>query len=418
MIHKFEKDGKFYVLDVESLSFFEVDAPAYELLEEDHLKEPKGLGDEYKQAHKELKTLIDQGLLYTPALEVPVRERALKALCLHMAHDCNLSCRYCFAGQGTYGTGGIMDIETAKKAIDLVSKTPRRSVEIDFFGGEPLLNLEAIKEVVAYCEGIDKDFHFTLTTNGVLLDKDADWIDETMDNVVLSVDGRRQVNDRMRKTKSGGGSYDVIMPKFKDFVKNRDKDYYVRATFTRKNLDFSEDVKHLAGEGFRHLSCEPVVTQDPELAIREEDLDKIKDQYDEIARLVEEDELDFFHFNIDLDAGPCLQKLVSGCGAGVDYLAVAPDGKLYPCHQFVGEDEFVIGNVDEGITNPALQELFYNAVLGNKEGCSECWNKYFCSGGCHAAAYHKNGDVLKPDALFCEMQKKRTENALTLLNFD
>ncbi len=448
MIHKFEKNGLKIVLDVESGSVFTVDDLMYELLGEEGVVDEKQIEDllekhqEYTremvdESLEEIQALTDEDLLYTEndaskTNPFDTRGRDVKALCLHVSHDCNLRCEYCFAGQGDFhGQRLLMTPETGKKAIDFVVKQSgnRRNIEIDFFGGEPLMNLDAVKEIYAYAKSIEeesgKEFHFTLTTNGVLLnDQNRAWLDEHMDNMVLSLDGREEVNDRMRKTVNGKGSYRVIKDDILKMAKMRDgkKDYYVRGTFTGNNLDFSEDVKFLANEGFRSISVEPVVAQDGcGYEIKEEDLDFVKDQYDKLAidylkRGSDENHPDFnfFHFNLNLDGGPCVYKRLSGCGAGADYLAVTPEGELYPCHQFVGNPDFLLGNLDEGIVNPEVRESFKEANLVNKVDCSSCWVKYFCGGGCHANAWNFNHDLQKPYHTACEMERCRVENGIMI----
>lgn len=434
MIHKFKKNNENFVLDVETGTILTVDDLAYELLDENQLKSKESLDEEIlsnpelNETYKELNSLIDSGLLYSPStLELgdTIKNRQIKALCLHIAHDCNLRCSYCFAGQGDFkGERSFMSLETAKKAIDFVIEESgnRHNIEIDFFGGEPLMNFDVVKETVAYARSREKEankhFNFTLTTNGLLLDeKKQDWINENMDNVVLSIDGRKEVNDTLRKTVSGEGSYDYIFNNIKDMALKRQgkQDYYVRGTYTHYNLDFTEDVKHFVDEGIKSISIEPVVAEPgDDYEIVEEDLDFIKKEYQKLAEYNLNNDFNFFHFNIDLDGGPCVYKRISGCGAGTDYLAVTPDGQLFPCHQFVSNDDFKLGNLDEGLVNTEILDDFAAAGMDNKEKCQDCWARYFCGGGCHANAFNMNQSLTEPYSLACEMEKERVENAIML----
>ncbi len=446
MIHKFSMNGYNIVLDVNGGAVHVVDEVAYNLL--DHYKEKsldeiiKELSENYtedqiKEAYNEIKTLEDEGLLYTVDTykhhpNFIDRKKVVKALCLHVAHDCNLKCEYCFAAQGDFGGAKeLMSFEVGKKAIDylIANSGNRRNLEIDFFGGEPLMNFEVVKQLVEYGRSVEKEnnknIRFTITTNGVLLDDDKiKYINENMHNVVLSLDGRKEVNDRMRPTLNDKGSYDIIMPKFKKLVESRPKDkyYYIRGTFTRENLDFSEDVLHFADEGFELTSVEPVVDDEINpFALREEDMETVFNEYEKLAvkysdRLLNGENFKFFHFMIDLNQGPCVIKRITGCGAGNEYLAITPNGDIYPCHQFVGKDEYKLANInDEEIVIPReLTDTFKNAHVYSKEDCQNCWNKFYCSGGCHANAVNFNGDVMKPYELGCEMQKKRTECSIMI----
>lgn len=390
---------------------------------------------EILEALDECRELKEKGMLFTedvyrgPVLDFKKRKTVVKALCLHVAHDCNLSCRYCFAGEGEYhGSRGLMSLETGKKALDFLVENSgsRKNLEVDFFGGEPLLNFGVVKELVAYGRELekkaDKHFRFTLTTNGVLLGKEvAEFANRELDNVVLSLDGRKEVNDAMRPFPNGKGSYDLIVPKFQEFVRERgDRQYYVRGTFTHYNLDFSKDILHYADLGFDRLSMEPVVAP-PEAgyAIREEDLETICAQYDELAvemlkRKKEGRGFTFFHFMIDLTGGPCVYKRMSGCGSGTEYLAVTPWGDLYPCHQFVGEEKFRLGSVDEGITNQALVDEFKCCNVYSKPKCAECFARYYCSGGCAANSWHFHGTINDAYDIGCVLQRKRVECALMI----
>ena len=322
-----------------------------------------------------------------------------------------------------------MSLEVGKKALKFLAKNSgnRRNLEVDFFGGEPLMNFQLVKDLVSYGREIEKKynkkFRFTITTNGVLLDEDKmDFINENMDNVVLSLDGRKEINDNMRKTISGEGSYDIILPKFKRMVEKRgDKDYYIRGTFTSKNIDFSKDALDFYNNGFKKISIEPVVTsEEMDYALREEHLKDILEEYEKFSRdyidiKKKDKDFYFFHYMIDLDQGPCIIKRSIGCGAGSEYVAVTPEGELYPCHQFVGEKEFLIGNLDDGIINTELRDKFKNSNVFTKEECRECWARFYCSGGCHANAFYAHHDISKPYKLGCELEKKRIECSISIL---
>ena len=390
---------------------------------------------EASEAWDEIVYLAKEGVLFTsdtyeeyvPA--VLERKTVVKALCLHVAHDCNLACRYCFAEEGEYhGKRELMSAEVGKKALDFLVEQSgkRRHLEVDFFGGEPLMNMPVVKEIVAYGRELekktDKVFRFTITTNGVLLNKEnQDYINREMDNVVLSLDGRKEVNDRMRPFRGGKGSYDLIVPKFQEMAESRaGKQYYIRGTFTRNNLDFCEDILHYADLGFDQVSMEPVVCDPKEpYALRTEDLPVIFEQYDKLAKemLKREEEnkgFTFFHFMIDLTGGPCVSKRLSGCGSGTEYLAVTPSGDLYPCHQFVGLPDFLIGNVYDGIVNPGVCDDFRTVSVYDKESCRKCFARFYCSGGCMANAYNTHGSIHADYELGCEMQRKRVECAIMI----
>ncbi|WP_297134015.1 thioether cross-link-forming SCIFF peptide maturase [Terrisporobacter sp.] len=446
MIHKFSMDGYNIVLDVNGGGVHVLDNVAYDLVDlfEEKSKEEivETLNKDYtreqiEEAYEEIKSLKEEGLLFTEDTyqEHPSfvnRKKVVKALCLHVSHDCNLKCKYCFASQGDFGgEKEMMSFEVGKKAIDylIANSGNRRNLEIDFFGGEPLMNFDVVKELVAYGRKVEKEngknIRFTITTNGVLLDDDKiDYINEHMHNVVLSLDGRKEINDNMRPTVNDKGSYDVIMPKFKKLVDKRPKDkyYYIRGTFTRDNLDFSEDVLHFANEGFKLTSVEPVVGDESNpYALREEDMEKVFAEYEKLAKQYAKRKLDgedftFFHFVVDLNQGPCVIKRITGCGAGNEYLAVTPNGDIYPCHQFVGNDDFKLANIlDEEVVIPKeISNMFRDAHVYSKEDCKTCWNKFYCSGGCHANAINFNDDIKKPYELGCEMQKKRTECSIMI----
>ena len=390
----------------------------------------------------EIRQLIDNGQLFTPSNEERVyshmknRKPVIKALCLHMAHECNLRCAYCFAGQGDYGHDrGLMSLETGKKALDflIAQSGSRRNLEVDFFGGEPMLNFETVKSLVAYGRAREKEagknFRFTLTTNGALLTNEAHaYINQHMDNVVLSLDGRPEVNDKMRKTAKesssnnthgSAGSFNTVFPKIKALADSRNhENYYVRGTYTRNNLDFAADVIFLADTGFKQISVEPVVAPpDKDYSLREEDLPTLYAEYEKladalIARNKEGKGVNFFHFMMDLSGGPCIAKRVTGCGAGSEYLAITPTGKLFPCHQFVGDDAFCLGDLDTGIINTQVVTDFASCHVYSKPACRDCWARYYCSGGCMANAYYANNDINIPDEISCDLQRKRIECAL------
>ena len=391
--------------------------------------------NEIREAIADIKELIDAKTLYSdsdyrPAVEsFAQRPTVVKALCLHIAHDCNLRCRYCFADEGEYhGRKALMSFEVGKKAIDFLVKNSgsRRNLEVDFFGGEPLLNLDVVKQIVAYGRSIEKEhnknFRFTLTTNGVLLNDDfAEFANRELANVVLSLDGRKEVHDKMRPFPGGQGSYDVVMPRFQAFVKKRgDRQYYLRGTFTQFNKDFAKDVLHMADMGFDELSIEPVVAPDEEpYALHEEDVPAICGQYDLLAkemirRKKEGKGFQFFHFMIDLSGGPCVYKRLSGCGSGTEYLAVTPWGDLYPCHQFVGQEAFLMGNVDEGILRTDLVDTFKCVNVYAKKECRDCFARFYCSGGCAANAWNFTGDLNGNYKVGCELERKRVECAIMM----
>ena len=383
----------------------------------------------------EIQYLIDAEELLTTdqyhdyVVDFKKRKTVVKALCLHIAHDCNLACQYCFAEEGEYhGRRALMSFEVGKKALDflIANSGNRRNLEVDFFGGEPLMNWEVVKQLVEYGRSKEKEynknFRFTMTTNGVLLnDEIMDYCNREMSNVVLSLDGRKEVNDKMRPFRGGKGSFDLIVPKFQKFAEMRgDRDYYVRGTFTRHNLDFSKDVTEFADLGFRSMSIEPVVAKpEEEYAIREEDLPQIMEEYDHLAeeyikRKKEGRGFNFFHFNIDLNQGPCVAKRLSGCGSGTEYLAVTPWGDLYPCHQFVGQEEFLLGNVDTGVTNERIRDEFKLCNVYAKDKCRDCFARFYCSGGCAANSYNFHGSITDAYDIGCAMQKKRIECAIMI----
>ena len=445
MIHQYKNNGYNMVLDVNSGSVHVVDDVTYDVLslldqgkQEEEIQE--ALKDRYPaqeihDAAQECQELKEAGTLFTDdvyegAIEMfAERPTVVKALCLHIAHDCNLACRYCFAEEGEYhGRRALMSLEVGKKALDflIANSGSRRNLEVDFFGGEPLMNWQVVKDLVAYGREQEKihnkNFRFTLTTNGVLLDDEVmEFCNKEMGNVVLSIDGRKEVHDFMRPFRKGAGSYDLIVPKFQKFAESRNQDnYYVRGTFTHYNLDFAADVLHLADLGFKQISVEPVVAPPTEdYAIREEDLPIIFEQYDILAKEMikrhkEGRGFNFFHFMIDLTGGPCVYKRLSGCGSGTEYLAVTPWGDFYPCHQFVGNEEFLLGNVDEGIVRTDLTCDFKKCNVYSKKECSSCFARFYCSGGCAANSYNFTGKINDVYEIGCKMQQKRIECALMI----
>ncbi len=445
MIHQYKSNGYNIVLDVESGAVHVVDDITYDVIslyEENSADEIVSKlkssynEDEIKECISEVKELVEDGQLFTEDIYEPFvekfkekRQTVVKALCLHIAHDCNLACKYCFAEEGEYhGRRALMSFEVGKKALDfLVANSGNRvNLEVDFFGGEPLMNWDVVKQLVAYGRSLEKPnnkkFRFTLTTNGVLLnDEVMEFVNKEMSNVVLSLDGRKEVNDRMRPFRTGKGSYDLIVPKFQKLAESRNQtNYYIRGTFTRNNLDFSEDVKHFADLGFKQMSIEPVVgpEEDP-YSIREQDLPQIMEEYDKLAleyidRYKKGNGFNFFHFMIDLTQGPCVYKRLSGCGSGTEYLAVTPWGDFYPCHQFVGNEDFLMGNVDEGITKPEIVKKFGNCNVYSKEKCKNCFAKFYCSGGCAANSYNFHGTINDAYDIGCEMQRKRVECSIMI----
>jgi uncharacterized protein len=445
VIHQYKSNGYNIVLDVNSGSVHVVDDLVYDviaLLETGKTEEEvtSALSTTYQpeeigEALEECRELKEAGLLFTEdiyenaIMDFKARKTVVKALCLHIAHDCNLACRYCFAEEGEYhGRRALMSYEVGKKALDflIANSGNRRNLEVDFFGGEPLMNWQVVKDLVLYGREQeklhDKKFRFTLTTNGVLLnDEVMEFCNREMANVVLSIDGRKEVHDRMRPFRGGKGSYDLVLPKFQKFADSRDqKNYYVRGTFTRNNLDFSEDVLHFADLGFKQISVEPVVAQESEdYALRKEDLPKIFEEYDKLAaemvrREKEGKGFTFFHFMMDLTGGPCVYKRLSGCGSGTEYLAVTPWGDFYPCHQFVGHEEYLMGNVDEGITRTDIVDDFKCCNVYTKEKCRNCFARFYCSGGCAANSYNFHGTIQDAYDIGCELQRKRVECAIMI----
>ena len=449
MVHLYKLNGYNIVLDIFSGSVHAVDDVAFDAISmyETHTPEEikKALAEKYKnegvtlqdldEVLSDIAELKEGGKLFTEdqyadkAFDFKNRHTEIKALCLHVAHTCNLNCTYCFAAQGKYhGERALMSFETGKRALDFLVENSgkRRNLEVDFFGGEPLMNFEVVKQLVAYARSIEdkcgKHFRFTLTTNGVLLDDEVtEFANRECHNVVLSLDGRKEVHDRLRKTINGKGSYDTIVPKFQKFVKARgDKGYYVRGTFTHNNTDFTNDIFHMADLGFTELSMEPVVcAPGEEYALTEEDLPVLFEQYEILAKEMLRREREgrpftFYHYMLDLSGGPCIYKRISGCGSGTEYLAVTPWGELYPCHQFVGDPKYSMGNIWDGVTNKALQDEFKLCNAYARPDCKDCWAKLYCSGGCAANAYHATGSITGTYHYGCELFKKRIECAIML----
>ncbi len=451
MVHTFYLNGYYIALDVNSGAVHVLDELTYKILNKfsDKLDEncPEWLVEEFsseaseseiKEIYSELLSLQNAGQLFSEddyeRFTCMMKGAPIKSMCLHISHDCNLRCKYCFASTGDFGKGRkLMPVETGKKAIDflLTHSGNRHNLELDFFGGEPLMNWDAVKEIIAYArskeEEYNKKFRFTVTTNGMLLnDESIDFINEEMSNVVLSLDGRKCVNDAMRVTEGGRGSYDVFVPKFQKLVEKRRngkyKEYYARGTFTKNNLDFANDVYHIADDlGFDQLSVEPVIADPSEpYALTEEDLPRIYEEYEKLAvemirRKKEEGGcFNFFHFMIDLDQGPCAIKRLRGCGCGNEYVSVTPDGDIYPCHQFVGHDEWKMGNLEDETLDLEMKDKFACSNIYTKDGCKDCWCKFYCSGGCNANNYSFNKDINKPVKLSCDIERKRVECAIMI----
>ena len=447
MIHKYTMSSYNIVLDVESGGVFVMDDLAFKMLDdlgapmqkkcpnELFEKFPDYSQEDVKNSYDEIYSLYASNCLFSDGdinadeYERLAENSPVKAMCLNVAHDCNLRCKYCFASTGDFGGGRkLMSLTVAKKAIDFLIENSgkRRNLEVDFFGGEPLLNFDVVKKTVEYAKNREKsnnkNFRFTITTNGVLLDDEKiEYINHHMNNVVLSLDGRREVNDRVRRRVDGNGSYDLILPKFLKLVEGRkDKDYYVRGTFTKYNLDFVKDVLHINHCGFDQISVEPVVCDSScEYAITEEDLPKIFEQYELLANKIVENKkagqkINFFHFMIDLNQGPCLIKRLKGCGCGNEYVAISPDGWIYPCHQFMGVEKWKMGNVIENKLDQKMKKDFSKTTIFHKEECKNCWAKFYCSGGCNANNHQYAGNILKPYKIGCQMEKKRIECAIMI----
>jgi uncharacterized protein len=457
VVHQYKNNGYNIVLDVNSGAIHVVDDLVYDVIallietasenvleyiqnnasEKEIINRLEGnyKKEEIIEAISDIKELVEDEALFTNdiyreyIMDFKKRKTVVKALCLHIAHDCNLACKYCFAEEGEYhGRRAIMSYEVGKKALDflIANSGNRRNLEVDFFGGEPLMNWQVVKDLVIYGREqekiYDKKFRFTLTTNGVLLNDDIlEFANKEMSNIVLSIDGRKEIHDFMRPSRNGKGSYELIIPKFIKTAESRNQtDYYVRGTFTHHNLDFSKDVLHLADLGFKQISVEPVVAEDhEEYAIKQEDISQIYEEYDKLAKEMIQREKDgkgfnFFHFMIDLEGGPCVAKRLSGCGSGTEYLAVTPWGDLYPCHQFVGEEGFIMGTVDEGVKNTEIRDEFKLCNVYAKDKCKECFARFYCSGGCAANSHKFHGSITDAYDIGCELQRKRIECAIMI----
>ncbi len=448
MVHQYKLNGYNIVIDSNSGNIHVVDPVAYDVIGmyQDNSKEKikevvcnrhAVKEEEVEEIFSDIATLqrqqrlFSQDPFYDMAGQFKERQSVLKAICLHVAHDCNMDCGYCFAGKGQYhGDQGLMSYETGKRALDfLVENSPgRRHLEVDFFGGEPLMNWQVVKDLVAYGRSIEKaegkEFRFTLTTNGLLLDDEViAFTNKEMSNVVISLDGRKEVNDRMRQTKTGDGTYDLIVGNFKKLADSRDslgKEYYMRGTYTVNNLDFASDILHMADIGFKELSIEPVVSPaDAPYALKEEHAEQLCKEYERLAvemikRKKAGSGFTFYHYMIDLTGGPCIVKRISGCGVGTEYLAVTPEGDLYPCHQFVGEKDFLLGDIYHGITRPEVMKPFKECNVYSHEECRDCFARLYCSGGCAANAHHSTGDITGVYQLGCILHRKRIECAIMI----
>ena len=451
MVHQYRLNGYNIVLDGCSGSIHAVDEVAYDIIAmfesstaeeitaamlEKYGGRPDVTEEDIRACIADVQRLKDAGKLFTPDTFADMagtfKARSgdvVKALCLHVAHTCNLNCDYCFASQGKYhGQRALMSFEVGKQALDFLMdhSGSRRNLEVDFFGGEPLMNWDVVKRLVAYARSVEKErgknFRFTLTTNGMLIDEDViDFANREMDNVVLSLDGRKEIHDRLRVDYAGRGSYDRIVPKFQKLVEARgDKSYYMRGTFTHANPDFTKDVFHMADLGFRELSMEPVVcAPDDPAALTPEDLEVVKEQYEILAKeMLRRDRegrgFTFYHYMLDLTGGPCIYKRISGCGSGTEYMAVTPWGDLYPCHQFVGEEAYCLGNIWDGVTNHALREEFRSCNAYARPECAQCWAQLYCSGGCAANAYHATGSIRGVYEPGCQLFRKRIECAIMM----
>lgn len=450
MIHQYQLNNYNIVLDTCSGSIHIVDPVAYDVIsmypEKSEEEIVSAILKKYEKDNiskndvleciADIKTLQDQGKLYSPDTFAEIagtfKERSgdvIKALCLHVAHTCNLNCSYCFASQGKYhGDRALMSFEVGKRALDFLIENSgsRTNLEVDFFGGEPLMNWDVVKELVKYARSQEdpchKNFRFTLTTNGMLIDDDViDFANKEMSNVVLSLDGRKEIHDRLRVDYAGNGSYDRIVPKFQELVKSRGgKNYYMRGTFTHANPDFTKDIFHMADLGFTELSMEPVVASpDDPAALTASDIEIVKEQYEILAKemLRREKEgrpITFYHYMLDLTEGPCIYKRISGCGSGTEYMAVTPWGDLYPCHQFVGDEKYKLGDIWNGVTNHSLREQFRSCNAYSRSECNDCWAKFYCSGGCAANAYHASGSIQGTYEPGCELFKKRIECAIMM----
>lgn len=450
MVHCYKNNGYNIIIDANSGSVHSVDELAFDVISmyestpKDEIKlkildkykdNPAVTESEIEDVFSDIEELKKTKKLFTDdiygnlSIDFKKRQSVVKALCLHIAHDCNLACKYCFAGKGEYhGEKSLMSFEVGKAALDflIANSGNRKNLEVDFFGGEPLLNFDVVKRLVEYGreqeKKHEKNFRFTLTTNGILLDDDViEFANREMSNVVLSLDGRKEVHDNLRVGRSGKGSYDIILPKFKRLVENRDgKNYYIRGTYTRYNKDFASDILHMADLGFKELSIEPVVAAPSEpYSLREEDVPELCEQYEILAKeMLKRNKngqgFTFYHYMIDLNNGPCIVKRISGCGVGTEYLAVTPEGDFYPCHQFVGNKDFLLGNVFEGIKNKSVQDEFKLCNVYAKEECKECFAHLYCGGGCAANSYHYGGNINGTYKIGCDLHRKRIECAVMM----
>ena len=449
MVHQYKLNGYNIVLDTCSGSVHVVDEIAFDIISLYKEKSEKEIVEiiiskypeenltekDISECLEDIKSLEENNKLFTPdtyedmAFDFKNRNTILKAMCLHVAHTCNLNCEYCFASQGKYhGERALMDFETGKRALDflIANSSTRHNLEVDFFGGEPLMNWDVVKKLVAYAREQEKihnkNFRFTLTTNGILIDEDViEFSNKEMSNVVLSLDGRKEVHDRLRKDYKGNGSYDIIVPKFQEFVRRRgNKSYYMRGTFTHENTDFTKDILHMADLGFTELSMEPVVCAPTDKsALTEDDLPVLFEQYELLAKEMIKRQragkpITFYHYMLDLKHGPCIYKRISGCGSGTEYVAVTPSGDIYPCHQFVGDSKYLLGNIYDGITNTEVQNEFKLCNAYARPDCKDCWAKLYCSGGCAANSYHATGKITGIYEYGCELFKKRIECAVML----
>ena len=446
MIHQYKLGGYNIVLDICSGSVHAVDEVAYDMislfegnsrenvLEEAARLHPGVSAEDLAECYEQIEGLKKAGKLFVPDSYEPMAGKlkrktagVVKALCLHIAHTCNLNCSYCFASQGKYnGDRAVMSFEVGKRALDFLIENSgtRRNLEVDFFGGEPLMNFQVVKDLVAYARSVEKkfnkNFRFTLTTNGMLIDDDViDFCNRECHNVVLSLDGRKEIHDRYRVDYAGHGSWEKIVPKFQKLVEARNgKGYYMRGTFTHANPDFLEDIKTMLDLGFTELSMEPVVCAPGDPAeLTEADREIVKDQYEKLAMLMRQRDkagkpFTFYHYMIDLQGGPCIYKRISGCGSGTEYMAVTPWGDLYPCHQFVGDEKYLLGNIFDGVQNTAIQDEFMGCNVYAREACRDCWARLYCSGGCAANAYHATGSVMGVYEPGCDLFRKRMECAI------
>jgi uncharacterized protein len=437
-IHMYQHNDMRILLDVNSGAIYELDKMGWDLIEKiaeyggDTQKAGEVLSKVYSVGEinaliQDLEALIEQDALFTrpEPIDLDLLEFPVKAVCLNVAHSCNMKCQYCFANQGNFGQKpALMSLSTAKKAMEFLVNHSQgvKNLEVDFFGGEPLLVKDMLVELVAYCRQLEKQigkrFNFTLTTNALELDgRTIDWINNNDISVILSLDGRKETNDRHRVLKNGQGSYHYIVPRIKEMVASRPKSYFVRGTFTRNNLDFTRDLEHMVGLGFDCISLEPAVGADNGFSILPEDVAQVLQEYDRLTDLLYKyhkagRDISFFHYNLDLQKGPCLAKRMTGCGAGLDYLAITPEGDIYPCHQFVGNQDFYMGNINTRFQS-GLRKIFAQMQVKEKE-CSTCWARNFCGGGCHANAYNNNGEIGKPHQTSCKLHQKRIEGAIYL----